>query len=439
MAVQVASIQMPPFLIPIHNLMEKTSKVTQIQAIYPALRREMITQNYDIPIPQPMPDKPFRVALPDIYFGKIWVTIDPRNIQTDRRERHNSNSNRLLIQTDYELIPQSESGQSIDLKSGQGIEVENQEVSTAVQSKEPKIELNEILINREIHFCLIYFKCVEGRVRDVLSKCNESQFHAKTYRDLTELRDNLHTLTNDLQIFQNMPELLLERIQENEEYKEIVACIEVISGVLDRLEETKIPETFLKLTIDRKQEHFLCSILGLEDEAAEDLLKISPDMRCHQTDQYWIEQFLDLKQNELEDTMEKEQQFLKLGFNAAKSTLLSGLLANNPYSDHKTTARWAKDHIANCFKYDILLAPYNKEFNEYNKNQKLREDYTIPTNVDEKEEDKVDIPAVDLSSKEDSFHLAEFRKPQANTLKGKGKPKIKGLYFSGRVIKQVGG
>merc|ERR1711915_787407 len=91
------------------------------------------------------------------------------------------------------------------------------------------------------------------------------------------------------------------------------------------------------------------------------------------------------------------------------------ILSTHPFANHRTTVEWAKDNIAHCFAYNILLNPDTASFNEYNKEGCMKTQYTIPTTVD-KEEETVDIPAIDLEDDPENLLLQDLATEQSSEL-----------------------
>ena len=268
---------------------------------------------------------------------------------------------------------------------------------------------------REINRYLIYFKCVEENVRDSLNTFPAQADIAK----LNGLHQNLGEFVKKLQLFQIENEVFIKQIEDNEQYKQIRVCIQAITEVFDKLDESETNLLSFNKTVDKKTEHFLCSILGLEDEVADELLCISSEIRSHQTDQYWINYIFDQKEAELENIKGSKECFTKLGFNSAKANFLSNLLEEHTFSSHRTTLHWAKSHIEHTFKYNILLNPDIREFNEFNPSHTLGKEYFIPTSAED-ETDIINVSAIDLPSKEarESAHLSLISEPQEKELEG---------------------
>ena len=268
---------------------------------------------------------------------------------------------------------------------------------------------------REINRYLIYFKCVEENVRDSLNTFPAQADIAK----LNGLHQNLGEFVKKLQLFQIENEVFIKQIEDNEQYKQIRVCIQAITEVFDKLDESETNLLSFNKTVDKKTEHFLCSILGLEDEVADELLCISSEIRSHQTDQYWINYIFDQKEAELENIKGSKECFTKLGFNSAKANFLSNLLEEHTFSSHRTTLHWAKSHIEHTFKYNILLNPDIREFNEFNPSNTIGKEYFIPTSAED-ETDIINVSAIDLPSKEarESAHLSLISEPQEKELEG---------------------
>ena len=445
------------FLDPIQQLKKKTQDVTKIQIKKPV---QTFTQDYNIQIAGPIPLKPFWIALPDIVFGQTKILVDPSRFpESGQRQRHPSQSHRLIFKARHHI--QSDSIKPEIFKVGYVTEVqtpadldqstgpvaansdstnENLAVSTAnssmtettlshaLQADDIRPEDLQQHVNYTIHTHLIYFKCVEERVREVLSKSKKS-FARNQVAVLSDLQRDLRLFITNLDKFQlEYSDILhLDFVQQNVEFKEILQCTANLTEILQALEELghslkklSFAERILGGTMERKEEHLLCSILGLKDEVADMLLVIDSEMRDHQTNQHWIDEYMEQKVSMVSGEAKYEEQFKGLGFNESKASLLASLLHKNPYACHKTAKEWAKNHITSCFKYNILLNPLQGEYNKYNLNKACDTNYSIPTITDE-DSDTVDVPAIDhlvKDSKDKALKLKDFSKTQEKALEG---------------------
>ena len=269
---------------------------------------------------------------------------------------------------------------------------------------------NKKIINnnarQEINHYLIYFKCVESNAKQLILE--SKRFSFKNIEDLKALRDNLQVLIRNIQQFQLEYQDDLDSIQHDPKYVEVLQSIDVITDIYERLND--IPKQ-LDQEVNEKPEYFLCSILGLDEWVAEQLLSIPSETKRHQSNQYWIENYFDERGKELTDCNLKSTELclVKLGFNGPKAKLLSELIDQHPYGDHKTVVEWAKEHIEDCYRSDILLNPYQWNYNQHNTSKTLRADYTIPVETDN---DAINnVKACDLidSEKELLQYVSEYK------------------------------
>ncbi|XP_022243335.1 uncharacterized protein LOC111086092 [Limulus polyphemus] len=112
-------------------------------------------------------------------------------------------------------------------------------------------------------------------------------------------------------------------------------------------------------------EHVLSLVLGMNDSFADHLRKLPPYIRHHQSDTYWVDNFVENNSFEINPESENLDDALKhLGFTDSRSFLLKKWLSENPYQDHQSLLYWVDAYIDNMFSYDILLNnvsryPYN--------------------------------------------------------------------------------
>ena len=99
-----------------------------------------------------------------------------------------------------------------------------------------------------------------------------------------------------------------------------------------------------------------CNVLGLQDEFAERLYDMDPNIRGHQLDQYWINVLMKEKVNKLNYGWTREHlenDFFILGFNKEKAKYLSEALHGHPFKDHQTILQWAERYINDLFTYKV--------------------------------------------------------------------------------------
>ena len=173
---------------------------------------------------------------------------------------------------------------------------------------------------------------------------------------LDDIRHNLASLLGAMEKLYYEQEVFDASVEQNPLLQDILECANMLQALIERLEGDQIPE-ILKGTVKPSLNHYLASILGLDERLVEYLATCDNYLTRKQWILRFIESNQDLQHEHLElDTPTWEDQFQSLGFTTFKAAALSDLVRNNPMSAHLTSKQWAKKYIELQFKYNILLA-----------------------------------------------------------------------------------
>ena len=293
---------------------------------------------------------------------KLQVTIEEYWVPIYIEEKKPTSKNRRrkpkMPQRTNQLVPKSE---------------ENQVVSTS----QSRLQI-QIPGEHTVNVWLIYFKTLEHKVRDAVESAT-TDLTKSNLLVLDDIRQNLAALLGAMEKL-NYAEKMIE---ENPSLQKILDSANKLQDLLKMLEDAQIPE-ILKGTVKPSKNHYLASILGI-DESLVEYLSTCDD---YLTREQWILRFIESRQDlQHEDfelgTPSKEQQFQSLGFTPVKAAALSNLVRNNPTFAHLTSEQWATKYIELQFKYNILLAG-SRVYPHLDVNVDV--EYEIKTDVDDDEE-----------------------------------------------------
>ncbi|XP_076358538.1 uncharacterized protein LOC143251070 [Tachypleus tridentatus] len=148
-------------------------------------------------------------------------------------------------------------------------------------------------------------------------------------------------------------------------------------------------------------EHVLSLVLGMNDSVTDHLKELPSHIRHHQTDKYWVNNYI--KNSSFETNLDSERldDALKhLGFSESRSLVLKKCLLENPYQDHQPLLYWVEAYIDSMFSYDILL----NRFSRYPYNPNIVDEWQKVTvsrdNPDDSDEDdlKGEISYINLTN-----------------------------------------
>ena len=105
------------------------------------------------------------------------------------------------------------------------------------------------------------------------------------------------------------------------------------------------------------EEDVLCSVLGLNDELADMLKNLKPEIRKHKSDMYFLLCFLKERHEALnmENLHDRVEILKEMGFTENRSDVITKWIDKQPFAEHKSTLAWAEIYIEDLFKYDIFL------------------------------------------------------------------------------------
>jgi len=241
---------------------------------------------------------------------------------------------------------------------------------------------------------IVYFRMIEQKISKTLDLVKRTprkdlgQLVIKLEelrRNYDELVDTLHSL--QLEEFKSVT----KEVEQHPDFLRLKWTAQKIIQNYDQLTFDKIKKYFPGEEIDVKEEHFLCSILGLNNSVAKYLIDMDQSMKSHQTYQYWILSYLEQHQPDgLGAGIQKD--FETMGFTSERANYLAKQLSSHPFNDHLTLHHWATRYIEEAFKYDVLL---NESCDSYSLPEKIGE-----VEVIWKKEDSVDDESTNSSNNE---------------------------------------
>ena len=205
---------------------------------------------------------------------------------------------------------------------------------------------------------VVYFRKIEEKLAEklYLVKKTSPKNIGQLIRKLEELKDNNAKLVEALHRLQteNFKSVTTE-VEHHPDFILLKECAEKIIQNYDQLTFDKMNHLFQNETvIDVQEEHFLCSILGLNDSVVSCLLDMDQSLRSHQTYKYWICQYLEENQPD-EYGVNVQKDFEKMGFTSERAHYLAKQISLHPFADHNTLLNWATRYIEDVFNYDSLL------------------------------------------------------------------------------------
>jgi len=423
MGAEILTLPQPKFLKPIDDLLLKTVKKTNIQPArfedpHISIPKDIQTVGFlnlqvNIPLPYPPPNGPFQVVVEHPYFGTIMSPVFvPHVFQENIRKKKKRRSKQKEKKKSSAKSMNETSSSIVQNREGNGSEIIEAHKSHFVA------ECFQKSVEHHLNQYLIYFKTVESRVNFSLQQSGLSEI------EMNKLRITSHHLRQVIEGVENFYEeeqQFLPDVESSPTFQEILNCVSRLQTVLDKLTECKIQE-LLQQNVEKREEHMLCSILGLEDEVADFLIGLDPDIRTHQTDKYWILQFIEQKEKCIEEPQDVRTSLLILGFTASKASRLADKLKIHNLIDHQTLTYWAKLYIEHQFSYHILLAS-NGDGVYYPKENHDTE-YFIPAFIDAEEDiEAAQIPAVNTKMlKEEDLHsspwLTDYISQEGHSLDG---------------------
>merc|ERR1711892_722735 len=282
------------------------------------------------PLQYPPPDGPIRLVFEHPIFGLIESPVYvPCIIKKITKKKKSRGARRREIKR-KSMKRKNET----NISTSQAVESLSSELVDFHKSNFVE-EYAQKITEHSLNQYLIYFKCVEKSVKSSLDKSASQSPDSAKIKDLLLLTELLSGLIESVENFYEENHESFSEIENSVHYQEIRNSVLKLQSVLDELNAANISELLCQ-NIDKKEEHMLCSILGLEDEIAEYLLNLDPNVRNHQTDQHWILQFFEHKEESLENGLDIKTILKALGFNASKTKHLADKLSKNDFTDHQT-------------------------------------------------------------------------------------------------------
>ena len=268
---------------------------------------------------------------------------------------------------------------------------------------------NEKDLSNILNQGIVYFRIVNEKIRKALAQIKKTKKRnlGKLTKQLKELKiDNSEFVKSLHRIQMESIRLSENDVDQNPEFKLLKELSGKIIHNYDQLAFDKLKEYFPGENIDLRQEHFLCSILGLNLSVADCLVAMNPEIRCHQDDKYWIIKYLENNEpTSYGDDIRAD--FTTMGFTDERAEYLALRLKDHPIKSHMSILDWAIRYIEELFKYDALL---NQCYGNYPLNGKFGEWQVIRTkdedeNTNREEKSSNAIKGIMLSSSNELHNL----------------------------------
>lgn len=216
----------------------------------------------------------------------------------------------------------------------------------------PDLDTNDM--EKYLNKYLIYFKTVEKKVTDKTTELTHQNPKYEKLKELQKFEIELREFVERLDKFYveiNLP----KDLEDHSKLKDILSCVKRLKKVLKRFENSNIGK-ILGETVSKKEEHILCSILGLNDKVAEYLIDINPEYKSYveSVEAIILEYFgkRDKTKNATSNTLETLQH---LGFSSGRAKYLRDTLEIQTNSSLQTVLYWAEKYVEEEFKYNLLL------------------------------------------------------------------------------------
>lgn len=214
------------------------------------------------------------------------------------------------------------------------------------------------------HDDLILFESVKLAERNGEDSNSVRKFSEEEAEKLTKLKENLLKLDMFLvSVLLHYSSLAIS--SELPDIEEIKRASETISEAIDCLRPVRLKEL-----VPVTEEDVLCSVLGLNDEFANRLTNMNPEMREHKSELYFLSCFLkeSYESSDPEDLPDDAARLRKMGFTENRSNVVAKWIAKQPLPEHKSILAWAQVYLKNLFSYDIFLNncvstfPYKEDY-----------------------------------------------------------------------------
>ena len=331
--------------------------------------------------------------LEDLFYGFEMIGSAPTPPPTPRHEKQDikvssssqdseeSMENENIQKDEIRYVPPS------PVQEKKERSLSSQEVESTFQYDEVKFVQNylkvflDVFKTLEIHLC--------QHIKSILSQDPDTAC-IRALRDISDNYQKLLTLLDCMLAKYG----IAQKNGNSSLFEEALLYLKKISDIIDQIPPIS---TVLSKNIDRKLEHVHCSFLGLEDEVAEYMLSLPPDVRNHQTDQYWIGLHFDQQWESLLEDAPLLESFQHLGFTRFRAKYLTDLLEQNQTSDHQSAHYWAQYYVDQIIQNSLVFSDRVKS-NVVITNEDGSK--VIRTETESEEEKPVDIELIEVDDEE---------------------------------------
>ncbi|XP_046846835.1 uncharacterized protein LOC124440482 [Xenia sp. Carnegie-2017] len=258
--------------------------------------------------------------------------------------------------------------------------------------------------------CFVFCGILLNEVKALLS--DDDKLTSEERGQLNKLKVDLNDLTKLLDktylYYYNFGGLKKE-IRDVANDVDLAKVVKNIESTISNLNHPEINDLFdLELT----PEDVLCSVLGLKDEFACRLSKLSPHMKKHRSEKENLLRFLkDFKEEDsvknLRDSEEVAKILCKIGFTKHRSEFIAKWITNMADPNHKPILSWVETYIENHFKYNVLLNDQVSDFPFKNDNQNVWCTLNIPR-FDKKGKHSHPVNVVNVAREKDAFKYVKL-------------------------------
>ena len=358
---------------PIENIIIKTAEMIKLKILFLHIDLNVTIDFKDLnPIEAGVP---FKIALPSPPIGPGgYLAIVPTGQSANpiAKQPPNTGASEILSQEQKwksqcytKNLPDSENMNDISISNDKSLDMTISKKSAISPEYLTKTILSSVANG------VVYLERAIEKISDALDKVREKQ-----PKDLGQLATKLVILKENY----TMLVKCLHRLQnENFDYNiathpDFIQFKEYASKIItnyDRSTFSKLKEFFTEESVDITSDHLLCSILGLNQSVAEYLIGIDPEVKCHQSLEYWIYTYLENQEPAL-NGIHIEKDFQELGFTTDRAKYLSSPLNENLFHDHLSTIQWAKQYIKYIFQYVL-----HKDFTDSSFSNDIGQEFTL--------------------------------------------------------------
>ena len=315
---------------------------------------------------------------------------------------------------------------SLEIPSNHGIQQNRRNLSKTLHNKSMCYVEDALGI-----LCQGYFqsKYLSKHFKEILLKNDENglecELSSKSVRNLRKLKENAKELNKFLDwILLHYSSFSWTTLPSVKKVKSLAkkTCKAIKALPPERFNTSDLHEV--------TEEDILCSVLGLDDDAALWLKNLDKRMRQHRTDKYFLLCFIkehDVSCNveNLRDTAVVEHALQKMSFTENRSSIVAKWISEQPIPEEKTLLTWAKIYIQNLFKYDIFL---NNEVSRFPYKKRILDKWFVEkVNRANDDDDATEVHMINVITKNGSLNRVREKIDEYNTRK---KPEDC-LYFHG--------